>query len=101
MNQKSKKYVTVAEAAEILGVHKMTAEKWLKDGRLKGVKRARVVSYETMIARDSVSPIVPICLHCGVEIKNAKTPCVTKYCCVEHRQAYLYQQRKRKKKSER
>jgi excisionase family DNA binding protein len=67
--EKSKPFVTVEEAAEIIGVHEQTIRRWLRDEQMKGTMISRAAGYR--IRREEVDRVLEEGLRPGKELPAA------------------------------
>lgn len=93
------KVVSARKAAEILGVDHKTVKAWVKSGRLPGkIRKVKTVrEFITIPERGLEHAFTCICVWCGIQFQ-AKHPGQAKYCCREHKDRYLYQLKKKKRK---
>ena len=81
------RYVSVNEAARVLGVHRDTIRKWVKNGTLPG-KIKRVVR-ETILVKTSAlkSAKIAQCEWCGKKFETSR-PSVRRFCSRAHQSAF-------------
>ena len=92
----SKKYYTVREAAEAVGVTPPTVRQWIRRGHVKAVEKEYTV-VKTVIPEEELTNVFDVtCQWCG-KVFQSVHPLQAKFCCYEHGQKQ-YQARQREKK---
>lgn len=93
MSTSKERFLTSIAAAKRLGVHVNTIHQWFKKGRIKG-KVVQVTRNHILIDPESLRNANMIkCRWCGRLFRSAR-PNLAVYCCVKHRDAAAYAEKK-------
>ena len=83
--KKTKRFLTVPQAAKKLGVTQVTVRLWIRRGRFPVVERGKAGRY-LLPASDVTHKLwLFTCRWCGKKMKTRR-PLRRRYCCLNHRQ---------------